>query len=205
MITIDNYTSAAIMEDLKRLQYLYGLKKEIRYAQQRTQDDTTESVAEHIYGMHICALYFLPLENPEGTWDRERIYEIMTVHDIDEIETGDILGYLKNDQMRAAEANAMREVMEKSPAHMRSQLALLIDEYDTQQTPESRFAKAIDKVEPLVQCYNAAGRAIFLRNKSTEEDSRSMKDKYLKDFPFIKKFSEVIQTTMVKEGFFYKA
>ena len=61
MITLENYTPEVIMEDLKRLQYLYGLKKEIRYAQTRTQDDSTESVAEHIYGMHICGVYFLAL------------------------------------------------------------------------------------------------------------------------------------------------
>ncbi len=192
------------MEDLKRLQYLYGLKKEIRYAQTRTQDDSTESVAEHVYGMHICALYFLSLENPEGTWDKVRIYEMMTVHDIDEIETGDILGYLKNEAMKAAEADAMRVVMKKTPAHMQSQIASLIDEYDTRVTTESRFAKAIDKIEPLVHCYNAAGKAIFHSNKTTEADSRTMKDKYTKDFPFIKKFSDVVQSTMVEEGFFYK-
>ncbi len=205
MMTIENYTPEVIMEDLKRLQYLYGLKKEIRYAQTRTQDDSTESVAEHIYGMHICALYFLALENPESTWDKVRIYEMMTVHDIDEIETGDVLGYLKDEAMKAAEADAMRVVMEKAPDHMKSQIALLIDEYEAQVTPESRFAKAIDKIEPLVQCYNAAGKAIIQGNKTTEVDSRTMKDKYIKDFPFIKKFSDVVQSVMVEEGFFYKA
>lgn len=192
------------MEDLKRLQYLYGLKKEIRYAQTRTQDDSTESVAEHIYGMHICAMYFLALENPGGSWDKVRIYEMMTVHDIDEVETGDVLGYLKNETMKAAEADAIRVVMEKSPVVMQSQMASLIDEYDVQVTPESRFVKAIDKIEPLVQCYNAAGKAIFHSNKTTEADSRTMKDKYTKDFPFIQKFSDVIQSAMVEEGIFYK-
>lgn len=204
MITLENYTPEVIMEDLKRLQYLYGLKKEIRYAQTRHGEDTTESVAEHVYGMHICAMYFLSLENPEGSWDKVRIYEMMTVHDIDEIETGDVLGYLKDDAMKAAEADAMRVVMEKSPTHMQSQIALLIDEYDAQVTPESRFAKAIDKIEPLVHCYNSVGKAIFLHNKTTELQSRTMKDKYIKDFPFIKKFSEVVQSAMVEEGFFYK-
>lgn len=203
-MTLEKYTPEIIMKELKQLQYLYGLKKEIRYAQSRTQDDSTESVAEHVYGMHICAMYFLPLENPEGDWNKTRIYEMMTVHDIDEIETGDVLGYLKNEAMQAAEADAMRLVVEGSPTHMQSWMESLIDEYDKQETFEARFAKAIDKIEPLVQCYNEAGKAIFQHNKTTEADSRSMKEKYIKDFPFIQKFSDVIQTRMVDEGFFYK-
>ena len=48
--------------------------------------------------------------------------------------------------MKAAEADAIRVVMEKSPVVMQSQMASLIDEYDVQVTPESRFVKAIDKL-----------------------------------------------------------
>ncbi len=203
-MNLENYTPEVIMEDLKRLQYLYGLKREVRYAQTRTQEDSTESVAEHVYGMHICALYFLHLENPEGNWDKTRIYEMMTLHDIDEIETGDILGYLKNDAMKAAEVDAMRIVLEKAPNNMREQMTGLINEYSARETPEAKFAKAIDKIEPMVHCYNEKGKAIFLKNKTTEKDSRSMKEPYFDDFPYITAFSEAIHSAMVNEGFFYK-
>jgi len=196
-------TDEHILKEVIALQYLYGLKREIRYAMTRTQEDATESVAEHVYGMHICALYFLPLENPTGDWDRALISDMITVHDIDEIETGDVLGYTKTDAVRAAEANAMRVVMNKSPEHMRPRMSEAIDAYDVQETPEARFVKAIDKFEPLIQTYNEAGKQIFQRNKTTIANAVSIKEPYLRDFPVMYEFYKTIHAQMVAEDFFY--
>lgn len=204
MISIENYTPELILKDVKKLQYLYGLKKEIRYAQTRTLDDSTESVAEHVYGMHICAQYFLPLENPTGTWDKAKIYEMITIHDIDEIETGDMLGYLKTKADKDAEAEAQRVVLKKIPTTMVPLIDNLINEYEEQITQESRFVKALDKMEPVVECYNEKYKIIFARNKTTIENWRSIKDKYIKNYPYMKIFSETIGLTMVEENFFYK-
>lgn len=202
MFTLDTFTPEKIIAETRTLQYLYGLKREIRYAQTRTQDDSTESVAEHVYGMHMCALYFLPLENPERTWDRAHIYEMISLHDIDEIETGDVLGYTKTEADRLAEADAMRVVMEKSPVHMRADMTQAIDEYDFQTTPESRFVKAIDKFEPLIQIYNEAGKVILTQNKTTQGNSSSIKEPYLVEFPFMYAFYKEIHARMIAEGFF---
>ena len=87
------FSDEEVLEEVKKIQYLYTLKREIRYAE--TRCDETESVAEHIYGMHICAMYFLPLEDPLCTWDKSRIFQMITLHDIDEIETGDVMRYLQ--------------------------------------------------------------------------------------------------------------
>ncbi len=202
-MTLEDLTPEKVIAETRTLQYLYGLKREIRYAQTRTQDDLTESVAEHVYGMHICALYFIPLEDPKGTWDRARIYEMISLHDIDEIETGDVLGYTKTDAIRAAEAEAMRVVMEKAPVHMRPTMARAIDEYEEQVTPESKFVKALDKFEPLVQMYNDFGRQTFLTNKTTAKDAESIKDSYIKPFPLMYQYYKVIHGSMVEEGFFF--
>ena len=107
-----------VISEVRKLQYLYQLKKEIRYAQNRHEEDSTESVAEHIYGMHILAAYFLPLVDTKGEWDKARIYEMITQHDIDEIETGDIVGYLNTDSDREKGLQAIQTVIEKSPEHM---------------------------------------------------------------------------------------
>lgn len=204
MISIENYTPELILKDVKKLQYLYGLKKEIRYAQTRTLDDSTESVAEHVYGMHICAQYFLPLENPTGTWDKAKIYEMITIHDIDEIETGDMLGYLKTKADKDAEAEAQRVVLKKIPTTMVPLIDNLINEYEEQITQESRFVKALDKMEPVVECYSEKYKHIFAKNKSTIDNWRSIKDKYVKNYPYMKIFAETISLTMVEENFFYK-
>lgn len=50
-MTIDEYTKDVVLEDVKRLQYLFGLKEVIRSHLTRDEKDTTESVAEHVFGM----------------------------------------------------------------------------------------------------------------------------------------------------------
>ena len=58
-MTLEEFTKERILEDTAKLQYLFGLKKVIRYNQGRAETDSTESVAEHVYGMHILAQYYL--------------------------------------------------------------------------------------------------------------------------------------------------
>lgn len=200
---METYTKEFILSEVKKLQYLYGLKREIRYAQTRLVEDSTESVAEHIYGMHICALYFIPLENPRGDWDQSRIFKMITLHDIDEIDTGDVIGYTKTDAMRKVEAEAMRVVMGKSPKHIQELMAEVIDEYEAQETKEAKFVKAIDKFEPTVHLYNDKGRAIMAINKTTSEQHMSIKLPYMNDTPIIKLYTNTMHEIMLSEGFYH--
>jgi putative hydrolase of HD superfamily len=203
-MNINDYTDEVILSDLTKLQYLYGLKRVIRYNLEREAADATESVAEHVYGMQLLTQYFLALEDTEGKADRTRIYEMVTAHDLDEVETGDVLGYAKTDAIRALEKDAMLRVIAKAPNIIQPLLTARVEEYEAKETYEAQFARAIDKIEPLVQMYNDVGRAVFTRNKTTEEQSWRIKEQYIAPFPFIKRFAEVVHDTMVKEGYFYE-
>ena len=200
---LEEFTPEYIRNDVAKLQYLYGLKKVIRYDLSRHEEDSTESVAEHVYGMQLLAQYFLPLENPEGNWDKTRIYEMITLHDIDEIETGDVLGYTKTAETRALELESMKITIGKSPAHLQAHMHTRVEEYETRETIEAKFAKAIDKIEPLVQIFNEEGRAILQRNKTTAEQSLRIKTPYIQDFPFIKKFAETVHHALLEGGYYW--
>jgi 5'-deoxynucleotidase YfbR-like HD superfamily hydrolase len=82
-----------VLGEIRKLQNIYKLKHEIRYAQDRTKGDLTESVAEHTWGMHIIANYFLALEDDTADWNNEKIFQMITWHDLDEIVIGDIVSY----------------------------------------------------------------------------------------------------------------
>jgi 5'-deoxynucleotidase YfbR-like HD superfamily hydrolase len=127
---------------------------------------------------------------------------MITQHDIGEIETGDIIGYLKSDTERENEISATLVVIEKSPAHMQAYMLSLAKEYEEQITIESKFVKAIDKFDPLVQIYNEEGKTINLLKKTTAEQSRSIKEPYLKEFPIMHAYNKIIQRCMEEEGFF---
>lgn len=194
-------TKEQVLAEIAKLQYLYTLKNEIRYAQKRTSGET-ESVAEHIYGMHIVAQYFLPLLDVEQKWHHAHIYEMITLHDIDEIETGDVLGYTKTAEARAGEGDAMRRVIMKSPEHMQAHMLQRVNEYEQQQTIESQFVKAVDKFEPLVQVFNEAGKQILLRNRTTAAQSASIKEPYLTNLPLMYQYYALIHQAMIDEGFY---
>jgi putative hydrolase of HD superfamily len=193
-------TDSEILEEVKRMQYFYGLKREIRYGESRT--DMGESVAEHIYGMHVLAAYFLPLENPGGGWNKERIFAMITWHDMDELETGDMIGYKKTQEDRDREATAMDTVLQKTPQHMRPYIDEIVAVFQRQDTPEARFVKALDKIEPLFQLYNDNGKSILKRNGTTQEDSRRIKDSYVAEFPHLRAFNDVLNNAMEREGYF---
>ena len=203
-MTLETLTTEKVFEETARLQYLYGLKKVIRYDQDRHATDSTESVAEHVYGMMILAQYFLTLENPEGDWNRARLYEMITLHDIDEIETGDTLGYQKTSETRAQELDAMKQTIKKAPEHLQSYMNERVEEYEGRETMEAKFAKAIDKIEPLFQIFNEEGRAVLKRNKTTAEQSLRIKTPYIQEFLYIKRFAETIHQALVDGDYYWK-
>jgi len=203
-MNLEELTKEKVLTETAKLQYLYGLKKVIRYDQNRHETDSTESVAEHVYGMMILAQYFLPLEDPKGDWDRGRLYEMIAVHDIDEIETGDVLGYTKTAETRALELDAMKRTIESAPVTMQAHMNSCVTEYETRETPEAKFAKAIDKIEPLFQVFNEEGRAILQRNQTTAEQSLRIKTPYIQEFPFIKHFAEIIHQELVNGGYYWQ-
>lgn len=203
-MTLKEYTKEKVLSETTKLQYLYGLKKVIRYDQNRHEADSTESVAEHVYGMMILAQYFLPLENPVGDWDKARIYEMITLHDIDEIETGDVLGYTKTAETRALELEAMKQTISNAPVLMQALMHSRVEEYETKGTQEAKFTKAIDKIEPIFQIFNEEGRVVLKRNKTTPEQSQRIKIPYIQEFPFIKRFEEVIHKELVAGGYYWE-
>jgi 5'-deoxynucleotidase YfbR-like HD superfamily hydrolase len=203
-MTLEEYTSEKILEDVKGLQYLFELKEVIRSHQSRDKKDTTESVAEHVYGMHVLSQYFLPLENPGSSWDRSLISELINVHDVDEIETGDIVGWAKTPEDRLREEEAQKILLHKIPHRMRERTEELLRIYKEQNLIEAKFVKAIDKLEPHVHFFREKRRVMFALNKVTAEKAMGIKEPYMVNFPFIQKCNRVIHEGLLKSDYYWK-
>jgi 5'-deoxynucleotidase YfbR-like HD superfamily hydrolase len=197
-------TRDEILSEMKKLQFFYGLKREIRFGENRTDETNPESVAEHIYGMHVLFDYFLPLEDPEGKLNTERIRKMVTFHDIDEVITGDIVGYLKTEDDKKAEAAATVTILKNAPDSMRATLTDILEEYETRESTESKFVKALDKIEPVVQIFNQQGKELLNRMGTTRGQHDSIKKPFFEGFPVIDSFYSVVIEEMDKEGFFSK-
>jgi 5'-deoxynucleotidase YfbR-like HD superfamily hydrolase len=191
-----------LVEELRKVQILYELKKIIRYNHTREAEQHTESDAEHIFGMHCLVDYFLPLEDIEGKWNRDHIRTMVQYHEIDEIVTGDKVSYEKTESDRAQEAASIEPVIVRLPETMQDMVRETLHEYKQQESDEARFVKAIDKIEPVFHLYNQTGKETLHTLKTKQEEHMRIKEPYVQDFPIIKRFTDVMNERFQAEGYY---
>ena len=114
-----------------------------------------ESVAEHTWRLSLMALLLAP-EFPEV--DFARLIKICIVHDLGEAIGGDIPA---PEQARrratgaggksADERRDLLRLLEPLAPRLRDEIVGLWDEYEAARTPEARLAKALDKLETILQ------------------------------------------------------
>jgi len=120
-----------------------------------TSEGRPESVAEHTWRLCLMAM-LLARSFPEV--DFARLVKICIVHDLGEALGGDVPA---PEQARAAaeglapkaadERRDLLALVEPLPEPLRGEIARLWDEYEAAATPEARLAKALDKLETILQ------------------------------------------------------
>lgn len=115
-----------------------------------TSEGRPESVAEHTWRLCLMALVFEP--HFPGV-DFARLVKICIVHDLGEAIGGDIPA--PEQAAPGAKAGQEREdllrLLAPLPAVLRDDVAALWDEYEAAASPEARLAKALDKLETILQ------------------------------------------------------
>lgn len=109
-----------------------------------------ENDAEHAWHMAIMA--YLLKEYANEPVDIGRVMIMCLIHDIVEIDAGDTYAYddegLKT--QKAREEAAKKRIFGLLPEDQRADLTALFDEFEANETPESRFAHSMDNVQPLL-------------------------------------------------------
>jgi len=115
-----------------------------------------ENSAEHSWQVSLLALLFI--DHAIEPVDIQRVVEILLVHDIPEIEIGDVIVYAPPDPERAqAEVAAARDIFGMLPEPQAATCFERWLEYERRDTPESRYAYAVDRLMPLFHNLEAAG------------------------------------------------
>lgn len=132
--------------------------KAIQRATRLHDDSRHENSAEHSW--HI-ALYAMILEDyaPDGS-DINRVIQMLLLHDIIEIDAGDapIHGDFDATEMQEKERVAADRIFGLLPSDQQTQFRALWDEFEACQTPDARFAKALDRMpSPLANMANGGG------------------------------------------------
>lgn len=109
-----------------------------------------ENSAEHSWHLAMVALTLAPLADPPI--DVERAVKILLVHDVVEIDAGDVFIYDESQRaaVEAAERAAADRIFGLLPEPQASEFRELWDEYEERSTPEGRFAYSCDRLQPLL-------------------------------------------------------
>lgn len=121
-----------------------------------TTTGRTESTAEHTWRLCLMAMMLAP-EFPDV--DQGKLLRICIVHDLGEAIGGDIPAPEQarrraggNVEGKAAdERRDLETLIAPLPDERRAEVLALWDEYESASTPEARLAKALDKLETILQ------------------------------------------------------
>ena len=117
-----------------------------------------ENSAEHSWHLALMALV-LGEYAPPGT-DLNRVTAMLLIHDLVEIDAGDLFVYADaaaQARQEAAEHAAADRIFALLPAAQGPGLRALWDEFEERRTPEARFARALDRLQPMLANYYLGG------------------------------------------------
>ena len=110
----------------------------------------SENDAEHAWHMAIMA--YLLREHANEPVDIAKVILMCLIHDIVEIDAGDTYAYdaegLKT--QKAREDAAKERIFSLLPEDQKQELLALFDEFEASETPEARYAHAVDNLQPLM-------------------------------------------------------
>ena len=120
-----------------------------------------ENSAEHSWHLALYALVLAPLAGP-GV-DIGRVIRMLLIHDLVEIDVGDVPLHSAGGQahgsaaIQQAEAAAARRIFGLLPDDQAAEFVALWQEFEAVETPDAIFAKGLDRCQPAIQNLQAGG------------------------------------------------
>lgn len=136
----------------KQLDFILEIDKEKNILRQThlSGHGRRENDSEHAWHMAIMA--YLLRDYANTSVDITKVMLMCLIHDIVEIDAGDTYAYdaegLKT--QKAREDAAKERIFSLLPEDQKKELVVLFDEFEDFTTPESKFAHAMDNLQPLL-------------------------------------------------------
>lgn len=114
-----------------------------------------ENSAEHSWHLALYALVMAPVAGPDV--DIGRVIRMLILHDLVEIDAGDVPIHALNgaahssEAQMAAEQAAARRLFGLLPQPLGGELHALWAEFEGNETPDAVFAKSLDRAQPVMQ------------------------------------------------------
>lgn len=110
-----------------------------------------ENDSEHSW--HLALMAIVLSEYANSPVDLAKVIRMVLIHDIVEIDAGDMIVYAENlnGQRLEAEKAASRRIFGLLPDDQRDEMIQLWEEFEKKETIEAKFAGALDRLEPVLQ------------------------------------------------------
>lgn len=125
-------------------------EKQIQRQTYLTDGSRKENDAEHAWHMGIMTVLLSEYANEKI--DVLRTVTMLLIHDLVEIDAGDTYAYDTEGQktQHAREEKAAARIFGILPEDQQKKLSELWEEFESGDTPEARFARSMDRVQPLI-------------------------------------------------------
>lgn len=143
-----------------------------------------ENDSEHSWHLALMAMLFSEYANEKV--DVLHVIKMVLIHDAVEIDAGDTYAYdtAGNATKREREEKAADRIFNILPEEQAKEMRALWDEFEACETPESKFANALDRVQPIMLNDITGGRAwrehgvaaeqVLTRNANTHKGSEAL-------------------------------
>lgn len=138
---------------LNQIAFIKEIDK-VKYIQRKTKlfnSDRNENDAEHSW--HLALMAIVLAQYSDEPIDVLKVLKMVLIHDIVEIDAGDTFIYdsQKNHSNTDEERLAANRIFGLLPKKQAEELIAVWEEFEAGETNEAKFAKAMDRLEPLLQ------------------------------------------------------
>lgn len=137
----------------KQIEFIKEIDK-LKYIKRKTRlfnSDIHENVSEHSW--HLAMMVMILSEHSNEKINIEKALKMVLIHDIVEIDAGDtfLFDSKKNHENTSEELLAAHRIFGILPEDQADECIALWEEFERGETDESKFARAMDRFEPVLQ------------------------------------------------------
>jgi len=155
---------------LQQVAFIHEIDK-VKYIQRKSRlfsSDRRENDAEHSW--HLAVMAMVLARHANEPVDTLKVIKMLLIHDVVEIDAGDVFLYdtVLNHTNTEAERKAAERIFGLLPTEQAEEFTAIWEEFEAGETPEAKFARAIDRLEPLLQ--DVSNKGIVWREHNISYD-----------------------------------
>ncbi|GLT16648.1 phosphohydrolase [Vibrio zhanjiangensis] len=156
-------------KQLSLVMELDKLKSILRRTRVKSAENRLENSAEHSW--HVALMAILVEEHANESVDIARVVKMLLLHDIVEIDAGDTFVYdtQATQSQKENELLAAERLFTMLPEDQQEELFAIWREFEAAQSADAKFAKALDRLIPMLLNYHNGGKSWLENGVSSEQ------------------------------------